>query len=84
VAPGVFKIPFGREVPSPEAERAVLGPTTAARALFPGGVLVNVRCRALAVPWHGPMARRPAIRSTAAAIRRRAGMWSAVRARAAS
>ena len=51
VAVGLFKIPFGREVPSPEAERAVLEPTTAARALFPGnydgGVVVAARWRAL-------------------------------------
>lgn len=51
VAAGLFKIPFGREVPSPEAERAVLEPTTAARALFPGnydaGVMASGRWRAL-------------------------------------
>lgn len=33
---GLLKLPFGREVPSPEREREVLEPSTAARALFPG------------------------------------------------
>jgi hypothetical protein len=50
---GLFKIPFGREVPSPESERDVLEPTTTARALFPGnydgGVMAAARWRALEV-----------------------------------
>jgi len=51
LALGLFKIPFGREVPAPEAARDVLEPTTAARALFPGnydgGVIGSARWRAL-------------------------------------
>lgn len=54
---GVFKIPFGREVPAPEAERPVLEPSTAARALFPGnydgGLLLAGRWRVveLSAAW---------------------------------
>ena len=48
-AVGLFKVPFGREVPTSEQERDVLEPTTAARALFPGnydgGVLATARWR---------------------------------------
>jgi hypothetical protein len=46
VVVGLFKIPFGHEVPSPEADRDVLEPTYAARALFPGNYDGGVRARA--------------------------------------
>lgn len=46
VVAGLFKIPFGREVPAPEAERDVLEPTYTARALFPGNYDGGVRARA--------------------------------------
>jgi hypothetical protein len=36
VAAGLFKIPFGGEVPLPDRERFFLEPSRAARALFPG------------------------------------------------
>lgn len=49
IALGLFKIPFGREVPAPEAAREVLEPTTLSRALFPGnydgGAIASARWR---------------------------------------
>lgn len=53
VSLGLFKVPFGREVPMAESEREVLEPSTAARALFPGnydgGALVEARWRGVEV-----------------------------------
>lgn len=49
LALGLFKLPFGREVPASEATREVLEPTLAARAFFPGsrdaGLLAEARWR---------------------------------------
>jgi len=50
---GLFKIPFGREVPSSEQTREVLEPSTASRALFPGnydaGAVASARWRGVEV-----------------------------------
>lgn len=50
---GLFKIPFGAEVPAPERQRALLEPSTAANALFPGsrdaGAIAQARWRGVEV-----------------------------------
>ncbi len=47
---GLQKLPFGREVPSPERERELLEPSTAARALFPGNYDASAQVMAR---WRG-------------------------------